>query len=131
MYVTRSTRSSSNTNRAGVLRGSGLEYEEEHMEIRLERLWSPECAEETECSLCGETFTLGVVIARAVTKYGQDGGEVCPECAVYLSAGPMGRARSGAFPNLEEFVRRLDEWETPVYASDAELWEDFGKIAEE
>ena len=94
------------------------------MEIRLERLWSPECATDAPCALCGETFTLGVVIARLHTKYGQDDGEVCPECALYLAADPMGRARPEAFTNLEEFARRLDEWEGPVYATDAEFWGD-------
>jgi hypothetical protein len=27
-------------------------------------------------------------------------------------------------PALEEFAERLDEWQTPVYATDREFWED-------
>jgi hypothetical protein len=74
-------------------------------------------------------FRLGVVIARLEARYGQDGGEVCPECALHLAAGPMGRTRPEAFPNLEEFARRLDEWQTPVYASDAKFWKTAGREA--
>ena len=81
------------------------------MEIRLEQLWSPECAVDWPCALCGETFTLGVVIARLFSRAGVDLGEVCPECALHLAAGPMGRARPEHFPGLEEFARRLDEWQ--------------------
>ncbi len=95
------------------------------MEIRLEQKWSPACVEDVECSLCAREFTLGVVIARLITPEGVDGGEVCPECALYLAAGPMGQARPEAFPNLEEFVARLEEWPGPVYASDREFWESF------
>ena len=91
------------------------------MQIELEQAWSPGCLEDTECALCGETFRLGVVIARMLISGRMDGGEVCPECALYLSAGPMGRARPEAFPSLEEFTRRLEEWPGPVYASDAEF----------
>ncbi len=91
------------------------------MEIRLEQLWTPECAVDTDCTLCEETFTLGIVIARALTESNMDCGEVCPECALHLAAGPMGRARPDAFPGLEEFRRCLDEWEGPRYASDREF----------
>ncbi len=94
------------------------------MKIALEQLWSPACAEDWPCALCGEVFTLGVVIARALTKHGMDLGEVCPECALHMAAGPMGRARPDHFPGLGEFRRRLDEWQGPVYATDAEFWED-------
>jgi hypothetical protein len=98
--------------------------EEESMRIELEQLWCPEYVQDTPCALCGERFTLGVVIARACTPSGYDAGEVCPECALHLAAGRMGRARPEAFPGLEEFTRRLDEWDGPVYASDAEFLED-------
>jgi hypothetical protein len=68
------------------------------MQIRLERLWSPECAEDAPCALCGQTFTLGVVIARAVTRFRQDGGEVCPECALYLAGGSYGTRTARSLP---------------------------------
>jgi hypothetical protein len=96
------------------------------MEIRLEQLWSPGCVEDTDCSLCGNTFRIGIVIARAVTDDKVDAGEVCPKCALHLADGPMGRARPDAFPGLEEFVGRLDEWEGPVYATDREFDESLG-----
>jgi hypothetical protein len=90
------------------------------MQIRLEQLWCPEYAEDTPCALCGEAFTLGVVVARASTPSGHDAGEVCPECALHLAAGRMGRARPEAFPDLEEALQAqagiVDAYEAVVKA---------------
>ncbi len=91
------------------------------LQIRLEQAWSPGCLEDVECVLCDETFRLGVVIARLVEEEVMDRGAVCPECALHLAAGPMGHARPEAFPGLEEFAARLQEWQTTRYATDAEF----------
>jgi hypothetical protein len=98
------------------------------MRIVLERLWTPECAEDIDCALCGEAFTLGVVIARAVTDEKVDAGEVCPKCALHLADGPMGRARPEHFPDLDAFAWQLNYWQgSPVYRSDEEMEQKFDK----
>ncbi len=94
------------------------------MRIELERLLCPEFAEEVECHFCERPFTLGLVIARALTESRMDCGEVCRECATHLGRGPM--AASGKFPVEEDFERMALEWGTPKYASAADLdaeWE--------
>src|ERR671938_492447 len=95
------------------------------MQIALEQLWYPECAEDVPCALCKCEFRLGVVVARLLSdgEPAMDLGEVCPECALYLAAGPMGQARPEAFPNLEAFASRLEEWPGPVYHSESEMLE--------
>jgi hypothetical protein len=47
----------------------------------------------------------------------------CPECALYMADGPMGLSRPDAFPNLEEFAQRLEDWPEPRYASEREMRE--------
>ena len=92
------------------------------MKVELERLVYPEAAEEVTCSLCERPFTLGLVIARALTSGRMDCGEVCRSCATYLSAGPMGQ--SGKFPTEEDYERLAAEWRTPEFASveEYEAW---------
>ncbi len=92
------------------------------MKLELERLVYPEAAEEVDCALCERPFTLGLVIARAVFWGNAEGGEVCPECATYLAAGPMGE--SGRFPTEEDYARLAGEWGTPEFASaeEYEAW---------
>ena len=86
------------------------------MQIRLEQLLFPECAEDVACALCKSEFPLGVAVARLLSDGGpaMNLGEACPECALHLAAGPMGQARPEAFPNLEEFASRLGDWPGPV-----------------
>ena len=91
------------------------------MRIELEQLRCPEFAEEVMCSLCKRPFTLGVVIARALTDSGVDSGEVCPECALHLADGPMGQARPGDFPGLEDSGGRLADWQEPEFESAEEM----------
>ncbi len=81
--------------------------------IELERLIAPE-EHPIACALCERPFRLGVVVARLVESR-MDAGEVCLECAEWLSRGPM--ARTGGFPSLEEYRRLEAEWRTPIYAS--------------
>ena len=60
------------------------------------------------CFVCERQFTPENVLAALRGDTGMICGEVCPECALHLAAGPMGRARPEHFPGLEEFARRLD-----------------------
>ena len=66
------------------------------MRIELRERTVPE-PEPTVCAFCERPFELGEVYARASAD-GTDCGEVCEECADYLSRGPM--AASGKFPAL-------------------------------
>ena len=70
------------------------------MRIDLEELRFPE-SRPIPCAFCERPFQLGElgdVVARAVVGARTDAGEVCAECADYLSRGPM--AASGKFPAL-------------------------------
>ena len=70
------------------------------MRIDLEELRYPE-SRPIPCAFCERPVRmdrLGDVIARAVAAGRTDCGEVCAECADYLSRGPM--AATGKFPAL-------------------------------
>ncbi len=70
---------------------------------------------EEACGICGEWFTVEVVLAWVVTEGRCEMGLACPACVAV-----MGSYKPEKFPTREEYEEALERWSGPIWAGTEE-----------
>lgn len=85
------------------------------MLIELQRALSPKDIRPENYGICGEPFVVESVAASAITDDREEMGYACASCVEYL-----GRRSPDRCPSIETYRALLEEYPTPVWASQEE-----------